>query len=466
MLKKLTPLIEKYELFLIFFLGIQPLIDVLTTFSMSLNINITFGILIRFFVLFLSLLYIFIKSLQTRKKYLVIYFLLLFFVLAIGLFNNHRVKPIFSIGEEVKFLAKVVYLYIMLVAYSLSFDSLKNKFKLEPKLLRYFLISSLIIGIVMIVSIATSTSLSSYDYSKVGYTGWFYAGNEIGAILAISFPLILLFSIKNTSSILDLYKWIPTVIMIYSMLAVGTKVGYGAAIVALFIALLMQSFELFLSRGTEKYKTNLLRNIIITITIVTLIGITPFTPIYKNTFTHLKLLGIELPSETNSFDENQKDDTQSQVKDKKHNNKSNAINEKQVENLILSSRDIFLAKEKDDFKKSPISQKLLGMGYAGNYTNQPKIIEMDFYDLFYSLGILGTIVILFPLLFAMIKVLFLVLSKFKLVFNLKYSLYMTSLLLAFGIAFTAGHVLTAPAVSIYISAILAFNMIDLSAKER
>ena len=44
------------------------------------------------------------------------------------------------------------------------------------------------------------------------------------------------------------------------------------------------------------------------------------------------------------------------------------------------------------------------MGYAGNYSDQPKMIEMDFYDLFYSLGIIGFIIYIFPFLFIFVIV--------------------------------------------------------------
>ena len=260
MVNKLNPLLEKYEIFLLIFLGIQPLIDVLTTYSISLNITITFGVIIRFFILILSILYILFKSIQLGKRYYIYYLFLLFSVLLIGVINNSFAKPIFSISEEGKFIVKVVYLSIMLLVYVLALNSLKSKLQLEAKLLKHILIGSLIINIVMVVSIATSTSLTSYDYTKIGYTGWFFAGNEIGAILAIIFPMVLLYSIQNTKSAKDIYKWIPTVLMIFSLLAVGTKVGYGACILVLVIAFFMKLFELYLSRKTSTFKVNTLKS--------------------------------------------------------------------------------------------------------------------------------------------------------------------------------------------------------------
>ena len=41
----------------------------------------------------------------------------------------------------------------------------------------------------MVISISTSTDFGSYEWMKVGSRGWFYAGNELGSILAIIFLL-------------------------------------------------------------------------------------------------------------------------------------------------------------------------------------------------------------------------------------------------------------------------------------
>ncbi|MEQ2527535.1 O-antigen ligase family protein [Bacillaceae bacterium CLA-AA-H227] len=457
---KLKNLIEKYEIFLLFFLALQPIIDVLTSLCISLDINITFGIIIRFMVLVLSIFYICIRSIQKGKKYIVYFSILLFGVIFIGVINNFFTKPIFSISEEGKFIFKAIYLFIMLFAYILAFNSVKSRFKLENRLIKNILIASLIISIVMVVSIGTSTSLTSYDYSKIGYTGWFFAGNEIGAILAIIFPLVLLYSVLNTHSAQDIYKWIPTILMVFSLLAVGTKVGYMACVLVLLIALFMELYGSVFHRKTRTEKPSKFRSIYLAILVVLLILITPFTPIYKNTFTHLDLLGIDFTSEEPSTDETAENDIHQQTNNA--NNENNGkISKEQVENLLLSSRELFLEKQKADFHQAPLSQKLFGMGYAGNYTEEPKMIEMDFYDLLYSFGIIGATLLFLPIIYFGIRTVIYTLTNIKKIFNIKYAMYFTSLILAFGIAFTAGHVLTAPAVSIFIAAIFAFILNEL-----
>src|SRR5699024_9704446 len=58
---------------------------------------------------------------------------------------------------------------------------------------------------------------------------------------------------------------------------------------------------------------------------------------------------------------------------------------------ILSSRHLYLQETKDDFMEADILRNAFGLGYAGDYEQGPKIIEMDFFDLFFSYGIIGTV---------------------------------------------------------------------------
>ena len=47
------------------------------------------------------------------------------------------------------------------------------------------------------------------------------------------------------------------------------------------------------------------------------------------------------------------------------------------ENLIFSGRQVYEERHKQFFKEAPMSQKLLGMGYAGNfkYNEQKQVIQ-------------------------------------------------------------------------------------------
>ena len=137
------------------------------------------------------------------------------------------------------------------------------------------------------------------------------------------------------------------------------------------------------------------------------------------------------------------------------------------ENLIFSGRQVYEERHKQFFKEAPMSQKLLGMGYAGNfkYNEQkqpdPKLIEMDFHDWFYDFGIIGFALLMIPFIYYGLRILLVFITRFKEIFNIKYGMIAASLLLALGIAYIAGHILTAPGVGIYFVVVLAYLIVDL-----
>src|SRR5699024_2521395 len=61
---------------------------------------------------------------------------------------------------------------------------------------------------------------------------------------------------------------------------------------------------------------------------------------------------------------------------------------------LLSSCDVYLRDTSTDFQVEPKKQKLIGHSYRGNYTKETKKIMMVFCDLFFSIGIVATVVML------------------------------------------------------------------------
>jgi hypothetical protein len=438
--------LNKFEIFLLIFITLQPIIDVLTTISLEfLNDAATFGIFLRFLVMFACMVYIFFYQVKNRKSKILIYLIGLAIVLVVNLVVNFLMKEQFIMMDEVKFLGKIVYAQIMFFTYLIFFKKIGKSS--VHHFIKYILYALLVYDLVMIISIATNTSLTAYDWTKIGYTGWFYAANDLGAILAILFPISLMIAIKRTIRLSSIYYWVPALLTAFSLLMLGTKVGYGALLIGLLAAVVTCWVSWFRKRD-KGFFTN---GIISVVLLFVLILITPFTPFFTNTFAHMQLLGItfDQPEENVNPTEHQPKKTKPQV------------NKKQVENLILSSREDYLAEHQRQFAEAPIAQKLFGMGYSGNYSKEPKMIEMDFYDLFYSLGIIGFIAYIGSFLFVLLKTAMAFLKNIKLIFEPNYIFILVSLLLGLGISYTAGHVLTAPSVSIFFGSILALLYAEL-----
>jgi len=445
-------LIKRFEFFLMFFIVLQPILDLLTTFCIVvLHSSATIGIVMRLAVMVASAIYLLIKSKEKSNRKFLYYLLVLGVIGGIGLANNFLTKEPILLGEEVKFIAKVFYVFVMAVSYIVMFKSLKGQ---KNKLMMYVLSASLIISSVMVLSIATSTDMNSYDYEKLGSRGWFFAGNDLGAILAIIAPVVAAFAIEKTTSFKQFYYWIPVALIIFSLFAIGTKVGFGAVVIVTLVALFMCVMQWILSKEKEakcKFKVN---SIIAGVVLVGVAISTPFTPIIQNTFIHINIIEQKQAAKEQTHPEKPKTKKEKQkVQEEQKKEETTA--------LIFSGRELFLANYKQYFADAPITQKLFGMGYGGNFEDQPKMIERDFHDLFYSFGIVGFLCMIFPLAFYGIKILKVVFTRFKQIFTFKYALLAVSLVLGLGIAYTAGHVFTSPAVSIYFVAILAYLLRNL-----
>lgn len=147
---------NKFENFLLIFILLQPILDLLTAFCiMVLKIDTTIGVITRLFVMLLGGIYILIQTKKRESIKYISYIILVGIVFTIGLINNKFTKNPMVFTEEVKFIAKALYPFVMLTCYVFVFKSLKEK--RHSKMLEYITYASLIIGIVMVVSIAVGT---------------------------------------------------------------------------------------------------------------------------------------------------------------------------------------------------------------------------------------------------------------------------------------------------------------------
>ena len=65
---------NKFEIFLLIFITLQPIIDVLTTISLEFFSDAaTFGVFLRFLVMFACIIYIILYQMKNRKSKILIY---------------------------------------------------------------------------------------------------------------------------------------------------------------------------------------------------------------------------------------------------------------------------------------------------------------------------------------------------------------------------------------------------------
>lgn len=152
---------------------------------------------------------------------------------------------------------------------------------------------------------------------------------------------------------------------------------------------------------------------------------------------------------------NNKTSTSQAVKNDKKSNKENITADTTA---LLSGRDNFLKNNVKKYKESSIMDKAFGIGYIApkkDVVQERKLVEIDYFDIFFCHGILGTLIYIIPL----AVIILISIKKFftKFINNIKnnmliFTLY--SIAIGFGIALMAGHVFTAPAVSMFLILII------------
>lgn len=444
---------------LVAFVMIQPIIDVLTTASLLfIDLPLTLGVIIRLLYLAAMALWIIYASRKSKRaKLYLLYLVGLAVFVVINFIVGYTVKEPFYIVQELTYYTKIVYFHVLLFGFILLLESMKKEEGSDTarQLVNYFLIASLTISVVFIIAHLTGTSLANYARSKEGWTGWFYAGNEIGASMSMLLPITALFAVYKTTTTRKLLHWLPFVLLSVAMLGLGTKVGYGGILIVL-LSIFFGSLLLLLTTkeypARQRVKANSFVSLIL---LILLVVATPFTPVFGNMYAHLDILGISLEKPPVEVDQDGNEIPSEDVEDEEP-----LISSEQFENLVFSSRETYKADYVEQFKDAPISQKMFGMGFAGNYDapapHKPlKMIEMDFHDWFYSFGILGFLYMVAPIVWFAGRFILKLVMNLKENFNYFSILTGISFLIGIGISYTAGHVLTAPSVSVWLAFLLA-----------
>jgi len=398
-------LTKNISLIIKIFLYLQPVIDLVTSIMINyFNINITLGMIIRMiFLLFIIFFYLFVKKNNSNYKKIYLLSLLLFSITYLTIMFITKGNLI--IFKELSNYLKIIYFIILLTL----IDKKDIKINIHD-LINISIIYLLLILIPNILNI----SFNSYTQGKIGSVGLFNSGNEISAILAILTPFIVNYIFMKNQNI------IKKIILILLVLLTYFQMGSKIVIISLILSII---FNLIITIKNDKnFNTKkliyLLLSLIIIVTL--LIIFIPKTNFYYNIVLHLNYLGI--------------------------NNISDLFTYNTLNRFIFSDRLSFLSITNNYFINGSIIQKLFGLGTIINpYTDYIyiKSIEMDLFDIFYNIGIIGFIIYIIPLI-----------KGFK-ELN-KNSLIIFSAILSIVIAMLVGHTLLAPAVAIYI--IIIFKM--------
>lgn len=377
----------------------QPVMDALTYLQIRYSFNfLSISSIIRTITLCLIILYL----LFTKDKRKEIWFLLIYFIAYLGIqslilnndFSNslNSILTIFYLPSIIIFLNKV------------NID--KKYFNLKIVMFTYLIYLNLIIVPYLF---KYGNYANNFYEGKNGFYGLFYGGNEISNILVIMLPLVIEYLVQEKNYFLIGLTFIELLLCIY---LVGTKtLILGSIIISIYF---LFKYLRPVYKSLDNKKKYSLWTLLILLIIGTII-LLPKMAVTKNIIRAINYYGFNL---------------------------SNIFSLNGLDKLIFSSRLEVLGKVINLYLNSPPINILMGLGKS--YVSTFKGIEIDIFDIFFSIGIIGILVYGY-LCFKNIKD-----TKLK-------GIYLFTFVLSIMISLVTGHILNTPNVSIYVGLLFCLN---------
>lgn len=380
-----------FDKLIFIFIIIQPFIDAITMYQIRSPIKIiSISVVTRGLFLVIISFWLYKKC---RKK-LLFYILLGYFVIDVVyiiLFTNN------SIYQEIANLFQIFYLPLVILFFQL-YENKKINLSLIFKVYLIYL-NFIIVPFFLHIGVYAS----EYYPGKSGYYGLFNGGNEISAVILAMLPWIIHYLSNNRNVFLKIFTAIETIFCIY---LIGTKTILLGSIIVLLYFSIPKIFKIF--------KKDVLKNILISILIATIlliliIIVVPSMPLYKNILLALKFFNV--------------------------NSLTDFLKIEVIDNIIFSGRLNILENINEIYCNSQFITYIFGLGET-TLLNL-KLIEIDIFDIFYSIGILGIFIYLMFMIKGIKK------AKLK-------SIYLFSFILLIFVSLFTGHILTSTCVSIYL----------------
>lgn len=439
---------DRLALVLGIYILLQPVLDALTAFGAAAGHSVTAGIVVRTLFLVLTFLYVLLISRFPGKRLCLIYmgvllgYLILFmlYMLSVGgvslcLRNVQDVVKTFFAPFVLAFLYAVYRQYgCQISARALAWAG------------------GIYAGIILLAYL-TDTSFVSYGNSGYGYSGWFYAANEISCIISLTAPVTIWYCVKQLPTVTRNTWWKGVLIaaalisVAFSATAIGTKIVFAAT---LLYTLLAAVWALFRWRR-ERTRGNLLAAVVLWVMWLFILAMYFRSPLMA----YLNNVYIEMwdrDSEMVAISWGKEMQQASQGTWLRELIENNGF----VETLdtILSRRLLSSSPSVQVYTEGPLLAKLLGIGYAdaAAYSRSVEfMIEIDPLSILVRHGILGFLTYYVPYL---VSIVYAVIQFFKRprlrLSSLKYCSYLYAALVGFAISTIAGHGLVSPAVSTFL----------------
>lgn len=399
------------------FILLQPILDLITGLCVNLlDFNITIGIIIR--ILFLALI-MYVTTFVFKKKlslwiYISIIFYSILYLIGIFIYKDG------SYFAEIQGLVKAFYFPILLI----SLYEIRNEIKISNLTLVITLFTYLMcIFIPSLLNIGFKT----YQIAKIGTLGFYNSANEISGIISLLTPIMFTLILGKNKYLI---KGLMLLVYLIVILMMGTKTPLLSLCITLGSIFIYYMYHCI---KKKTYKPIIYSVVLILVGFASLILVLPKTNFYKNIEIHLDYLEVDNVFEV--FTEYEL-----------------------VDHFIFSQRLTFLENKNDLYLKSSAYEKIFGIGYT-HKNKVTKAIEMDYFDIFYSHGIIG-----FALYFGIYLYVLSQIFKAKQKTTYTRCMQLVALLLILVLSMFTGHIITGPAVSL-IAAILIIMLAKRNKKD-
>ncbi len=387
-----------FDKLIILYIFLQPFIDAITMYQIRSTLNIpSISVVLRGLFLIIIVVWLYKNS---KKKHL-IYLIIGYFIIDciyIFFFTSN------SLYQEIANLFQIFYLPFVLYFFMKYENSVIN----DKFIFQIYLVYLNLIIIPYFLNIGVYAS--DYYVGKSGYYGLFNGGNEISAIILGLMPIAIKYLVGIKNNFLRIITLIETIFCIY---LIGTKtILLGSIIVIIYFI-----FKWLYHNYQKINKKNLVKILILAF-LVLLVGylVLPMTPLYKNIYLALKFFNVNSIGDFANLDV--------------------------IDNIIFSGRLNILANINEIYNDSSLLVHLFGLGET-TLLNL-KLVEIDIFDIFYSIGLIGFLIYIVTNI--------LILKKIKIDGTYKFSFILLVIVSLF-----TGHILTSTCVSLYFGIYVLLN---------
>ncbi|WP_274649397.1 O-antigen ligase family protein [Paenibacillus humicola] len=322
--------------------------------------NISIGQIFRVFIFIIMFSFI-LKFHEKKRVYFVLFFILYLNICELGYFFNHG--SLSGLLTDIQEGFRPLLVVVIIEAYR----ALEKKGLISGKqLMKVMKINFLLFPLSIIIPKLLDSGTNVYGDGS-GYKAFYNANNDLNIVLLV----LLVFAFEKLSAILNdqkksMYYGILILLLLITLLLIGSKSSIVFSVIILFV-------YIFRNLIKNNFSNNLK---IISISVLVIISVTYLLTTYFQN---------EVMQTVERFNYFFKTDVQM---------------DNNVGTFLLTGRDVFLKAAITAFTEKITPLKLLfGQGYyehmntTGKVFGRPYlIVEMDFFDFFFSYGIIGSII--------------------------------------------------------------------------